>query len=181
MSKNYYETLGVSKSASADEIKKAYKKMAMKYHPDRNKGDAEAEKKFKEVNEAYQVLGDEGKKKNYDQFGSADFGGFGSASGGNPFSGGFSGQSANFDFGDIFSQFGGGNKSSGGDFNFNFSDLFGNSGFHNQQPPKQEKPKEKENLNVTETMEIPFMDFLFDTSINIRTIYGKNLTLKIKK
>lgn len=79
MNKNYYETLGVSKNASTDEIKKAYKKMAMKYHPDRNKGDAAAEKKFKEINEAYQVLGDEEKKKNYDTFGSAE---------GNPFSGG---------------------------------------------------------------------------------------------
>lgn len=85
MSKNYYDILGVSKTASADEIKKAYKKLAMKYHPDRNKGDKEAETKFKEVNEAYQVLGDAEKKKNYDQFGSADFGSFG---GGNPFSGG---------------------------------------------------------------------------------------------
>lgn len=78
MSKNYYETLGVNKNASADEIKKAYKKMAMKYHPDRNKGDSSAEKKFKEVNEAYQVLGDATKKKNYDQFGNAEgMGGFG--------------------------------------------------------------------------------------------------------
>lgn len=86
MSKNYYETLGVNKNASADEIKKAYKKQAMKYHPDRNKGDKAAEVKFKEINEAYQVLGDATKKKNYDQFGSADFSGFGGGnSGGNPF------------------------------------------------------------------------------------------------
>ncbi len=71
--KNYYDILGVSKSASDAEIKKAYKKMAMQYHPDRNKGDKKAEAKFKEINEAYQVLGDATKKKNYDQFGSADF------------------------------------------------------------------------------------------------------------
>jgi DnaJ-class molecular chaperone len=71
MSKNFYETLGVNKSASAEEIKKAYRKQAMQYHPDRNKGDTTAEAKFKEINEAYGVLGDEKKKKNYDMFGSA--------------------------------------------------------------------------------------------------------------
>lgn len=126
MAKNYYESLGVSKNATADEIKKAYKKQAMKYHPDRNKGDKAAEEKFKEINEAYQVLGDEQKKKNYDQFGSADFGGFGGGSaGGNPFGGNYSysSSSANFDFGDIFKNFSGaGSTSSAG--GFDFSDLF---------------------------------------------------------
>lgn len=78
MSKNYYDILGVAKSASEAEIKKAYKKLAMQYHPDRNKGDKKAEAKFKEINEAYQTLSDTTKKKNYDQFGSAE---------GNPFSG----------------------------------------------------------------------------------------------
>lgn len=68
MSKNYYDILGISKTASTDDIKKAYKKLAMKYHPDRNKDDTSAEKKFKEINEAYQVLGDAEKKKQYDQF-----------------------------------------------------------------------------------------------------------------
>lgn len=71
MSKNLYDTLGVNKTATAEEIKKAYRKQAMKYHPDKNKGDATAEKKFKEVNEAYQTLSDEGKRKQYDTFGSA--------------------------------------------------------------------------------------------------------------
>ena len=75
MKKNYYDTLGIAKSASEAEIKKAYKKLAMQYHPDRNTGDKKAEEKFKEVNEAYQVLSDKEKKKNYDQFGSADFSG----------------------------------------------------------------------------------------------------------
>ena len=72
MNKNYYDILGLTKSASDADIKKAYKKMAMQYHPDRNKGDKKAEEKFKEVNEAYQVLGDKEKKGNYDQFGSAE-------------------------------------------------------------------------------------------------------------
>ena len=67
--KDYYELLGVNRSASADEIKKAYRKLAMKYHPDRNQGDKEAEAKFKEISEAYEVLSDDSKKQQYDQFG----------------------------------------------------------------------------------------------------------------
>ena len=69
--KDYYKTLGVSRSASADEIRSAYRKLAMKYHPDRNPGDKQAEDKFKEANEAYQVLSDSQKRARYDQLGSA--------------------------------------------------------------------------------------------------------------
>ena len=88
--RDYYEVLEVSRSASEDEIKKAYRKLAIKYHPDRNPGDAEAEAKFKEAAEAYDVLHDPQKRQQYDQFGfDAPGGGFG---GGNPFggAGGFS-------------------------------------------------------------------------------------------
>ena len=69
--RDYYEVLGIQKGASEDEIKKAYRKMAMKYHPDKNPGDKEAEEKFKEANEAYAVLSDPDKKNKYDRFGHA--------------------------------------------------------------------------------------------------------------
>ena len=104
--RDYYEVLGLKKGASDDEIKKAYKKLARKYHPDLNRDDPKtAEEKFKEVNEAYDVLKDPKKKATYDQFGHDAFdprrGGAG-AGGGNPFGGGFEG----FDMNDIFDMFG---------------------------------------------------------------------------
>ena len=100
--RDYYEVLGVSKNASDDEIKKAYRKLAIKYHPDKNPGDKTAEAKFKEINEAHDVLSDKQKRARYDQFGHAGVGG---AGGGNPFGGagnpfgGFNGQTFNFEFG----------------------------------------------------------------------------------
>lgn len=108
--RDYYEILGVAKNASADEIKKSYRKLAMQYHPDRNPGNKEAEAKFKEATEAYEVLKDDQKKAGYDQFGhegAAGRGGFGGqgGQGGHGFDG--------FDFNDIFS---------------NFSDIFGEQG-----------------------------------------------------
>ena len=101
--RDYYEVLGINKSATADEIKKAYRKMAIKYHPDKNPGDKEAEEKFKEAAEAYSVLKDPEKKAQYDQFGHAGMNGG---------AGGFGGSSMNMD--DIFSMFG---------------DIFGGRGF----------------------------------------------------
>ncbi len=97
--RDYYEVLGVSKSASKDELKKAYRKLAIKYHPDKNPGDKEAEEKFKEAAEAYEVLSNDDKKARYDQFGHAGMGG---AAGGGGF-GGFSNMEDIFShFGDIF-------------------------------------------------------------------------------
>ena len=108
--RDYYEVLGVKKDASADEIKKAYRKMAMKYHPDRNPGDKEAEEKFKEVGEAYEVLSDADKKARYDQYGFAGVDpNFGAGAGGAGF-GGFGDFS---DLGDIFGDFFGGGRSRG--------------------------------------------------------------------
>ena len=102
--RDYYEILGITKNASDDEIKKAYRKLAVKYHPDKNPGDKEAEAKFKEINEAHDVLSDKQKRARYDQFGHAGVGGAAGnpfSGGGNPFGGGFnySGQTFNFDFG----------------------------------------------------------------------------------
>jgi len=104
--RDYYEVLGVSKNATADEIKKAYRGLAKKYHPDMNPGDKEAEAKFKEANEAYDVLSDEEKRQKYDRFGHAAFDP--AAGGGGSGFGGFGGFEGGFDFGDIFSSIFGG-------------------------------------------------------------------------
>ena len=114
--RDYYEVLGVKKDASAEEIKKAYRKSAMKYHPDRNPGDKEAEAKFKEIGEAYEVLSDEGKRARYDQYGFAGVDpNFGAGGGGGPFGGGFGGFGGFDDLGDIFGDFfGGGGRTSRG-------------------------------------------------------------------
>ena len=118
MAKDYYDILGVDRNATEDEIKKSYRKMAMKWHPDRKPDNTEAETKFKEAAEAYDVLSSPDKKSNYDRFGSADGG---NPFGGNPFSGG---RGHGFNMDDIFSQFG---------------DIFG--GFGGQKRKQQRQTK----------------------------------------
>ncbi len=134
--KSYYDILGVKKDASEDEIKKAYRKLAKKYHPDVNKGTKDAENKFKEISEAYAVLSDGEKREQYDRLGKEAFS-FGGAGGGNPFAGG-----ANPFGGFDFSQFTGGGararrggtRRTTGNFTDIFSDLFGGGagGFEEQ-------------------------------------------------
>jgi molecular chaperone DnaJ len=100
LEKDYYKTLGVAKTAKQADIKAAYRKLARKYHPDANKGNASAEEKFKEISEAYSVLSDDKRRKEYDEARSMFGGGFRVPTGGRPGQGGFGG---NFDLGDIFS------------------------------------------------------------------------------
>lgn len=177
MSKNFYETLWVNKSASAEEIKKAYRKQAMQYHPDRNKGDAKAEEKFKQVNEAYGTLWDEKKKKNYDMFWQAGTG--------NPFawwwssSSGYSAQDFGW-FEDIFSQFWGkGNSSAGA--SFDFSDMFWWTwwfGWNTQAQSQQSKP---ETLDIDQTYEVPIFQLILGCKIEVRSPAWKTVKLKIPK
>lgn len=158
--RDYYEVLGVSKNASDDEIKKAYRKLAIKYHPDKNPGDKEAEAKFKEINEAHDVLSDKQKRARYDQFGHAGVGGaggnpFGGA--GNPFGGGFNynGQTFNFEFGN------------GGVFDDIIGNLFG---FGNAR-----RPRRGADLQVAVT--ITFEEAIFGTT---KTIDHNGSSLKVK-
>lgn len=152
MEDDYYKILGLNKSSSADEIKKAYRKLALKYHPDRNPDNKEAEERFKKISEAYAVLSDSEKKKQYDTFGSQAF------------SQKFSQEDIfrNFDFSSIFRDLGfGGGGGSRGDFSRifmggrqqqgrePFSDFFGGQREYSQQPRPQRGNDLEYNLSIT--------------------------------
>lgn len=128
--KDYYKILGLDKKASQEQIKKAYRKLAVKYHPDKNRDNKQAEDKFKQINEAYEVLRDPEKRKKYDELGANwnRFQGGGSSGYGNPFGKGFSGQSGQYyNFGgDLNDLFGG--KSGGSGFSDFFEAFFGGGG-----------------------------------------------------
>lgn len=139
--RDFYEILGVSRDASADEIKKAYRKIAMKYHPDRNPGDKEAETKFKEAAEAYSILNDSGKRSRYDQFGHAGVG-MGEQGGSGGFGGGI-----HMSMEDIFQQFGdlfGGHNP--------FGDIFGGGSRHQGYAQKAKDLKLKLELTPLEIL-----------------------------
>ena len=148
---DYYETLGISKGASADEIKKAYRKLALKYHPDRNQGDKKAEEKFKDISIAYETLSNPEKRQQYDQFGHDAY----TRQGGG--GGGYDYQRAQ----DIFSQFFGG----GGGGGFSFEDLFG--GGRSRRDPNA--PRRGDDLRYD--LEIDFED----------AMYGVEKTIDITK
>ena len=183
MSNNFYDTLGVKKSADAAEIKKAYRKKAMQYHPDKNKGDKTAEKKFKEVNEAYQTLWDNGKKKQYDMFGKAWWATW------NPFSGAGWQAGGFWWFEDIFwwMWWRGWRQQQWGGFEFNMEDLFGGWGqqqtrwnpFGWQQQTRQEPKKEPVTLDFEKTYEVPIFDLILWCSIEISGVYGQKKKIKI--
>lgn len=138
MKKDYYEVLGVTRTANDEELKKAYRRLAVQFHPDRNPGNKEAEEQFKVVNEAYQVLSDPQKRAAYDQFGHAGLGGQGFGG----FEGGFSGSFTDiFDniFGDIFGQTGAGGGSGSVDLRYNLEITFEEAAFGVEKPITFEK------------------------------------------
>lgn len=158
---DYYAALGVSKTASADEIKKAYRRLAVKYHPDKNPGDKAAEEKFKAISRAYEVLGDKDKRAQYDQFGSAYFEsggprGPGAGPQGGP-QGGFGGFS---DPRDIFSQMFGGGGGGGGGASFSFDDLFGGGGGGGGRR-RRSRSSAQAGQDMRYEMEISFEDAVF--------------------
>ena len=172
--KDYYKSLGVEKTSSQDEIKRQYRKLAKKYHPDLNPDDTSAQEKFKEINEAYEVLGDPEKKKKYDEFGSGyDF------SGGQNFDpsqygfGGYSrGRSSNGDFSDFFDMFFGGQSAGGSAGGFDIGNLFGGSGGRSRRP---QRPSYESELNIS--LEEGFNGTTKDISLNIG---GENKSLSVK-
>lgn len=156
--RDYYEVLGVQREASKDDIKRAYRKLAIQFHPDKNPGDKASEEKFKEATEAYEVLGDDQKRKAYDQFGFAGVEGMG---------GGQQDHSTVFrDFEDIFGGF--------GDFSSIFGSIFGNQGGFASERRSDGRAHHGSNLRYD--IELPFEKAVYGTSVEIS--YSKDDTCK---
>lgn len=186
--KDYYDILGVKKSASDDEIKKAYRALAKKYHPDKNKGNKDAEAKFKQISEAYSVVGDKEKREQYDRLGREAFHFPGGGAGGGPFGrGAAGGPFGGFDFSE-FTRAGGpgsgartysrtrrGGGGGGGGFTDIFSDLFGGGGGGFQAGPQRGGDVEAE---VT----IDFRDAVLGTTMELTLARGGETpdTVKVK-
>ncbi len=182
MSNNYYDILGVSKNASQDEIKKAYRKKAMEYHPDRNKNNPEAEKMFKKVWEAYDTLWDEQKKKQYDMFWSSSWNPFWwwSYWWWNPFW--WSAWAWWFSwFEDIFWGMWWSSRSSNNWFEFNFEDLFWGMWWSNMWSTRTytQKTQKEENLDFEKTYEVPIFDLILGCKIEVKWVYWQKAKVKI--
>ncbi len=152
LEKDYYKTLGVTKGASADEIKKAYRKLARKYHPDANEGDAKAEERFKEISEAYNVLSDDKRRKEYDEARTL----FGSGGPRMPGSGGHTG-GYNFDLGDLFGSTSGG---AGGRLGDLLGGVFGRGGTSQARP--------RRGADVETETSLSFSDAIEGTTVSLR-------------
>ena len=166
--KDYYEVLGVKKTATEEEIKKAYRTLAKKFHPDKNKGNKEAENKFKEISEAYAVLSDKEKREQYDRLGREAFA-FGGAGGGNPFGG--------FDFSQFTNRArrggtAGGRRSTGaGGFTDIFADLFGGGGFEGAEGPAR-------GGDINAELTIGFREAVLGATMDL-TVDGSHIKVKI--
>ena len=171
MSKNFYDILWVQKTATNDEIKKAYRKKAMEFHPDRNKGNKDAESKFKEINEAYNTIWDESKRKNYDMFGNNSW-----FSGWNPFGWSQSYSTGWVDLEDLFWNFSWkGNSRSYSSQGFDFSDLFGQS----SQKSTQKEEKKQESPDIEKIYEVPLFDLVLGCKIEVVGFLWEKAKLKI--
>ncbi|SHH65208.1 curved DNA-binding protein [Anaerosphaera aminiphila DSM 21120] len=177
--RDYYEVLGVKKDASDKEIKSAYRKLAKKYHPDLNQGDEKLQEKFKEINEAYEVLSDPEKKKKYDTFGSSY--NFSDGANFDPSQYGYTytNSSGSGDFSDFFDMFfgsqgGGGNHSSGG---FNISDLFSDLGGRGSKKSKRASSRQSYNTDLSISLSEAYNGTTKNVSLSLN---GQSVDITVK-
>jgi len=165
MSNDYYNVLWVNKNSSSEDIKKAYRKLAMKYHPDRNKWNNESETKFKEINQAYETLSDPSKKKQYDMFGSTWWNTFW-----------WWGYSSSW-YEDIFSGMWWSSRWTTWWFEFNIEDLFWWTS--RKSYTKKEQAKEPVSLDFEKVYEVPVFDLILGCKIEVKWVYNQIAKLRI--